>query len=96
MVIDYECLNIQISNEKSHNSSERNNCVIDYSIIVIDYQWEFSNITPNSHIFLLPKKSYPLKRLREFFWTEMSYPLKKDSLVKHFCIQQRILIDLQL
>ena len=27
--------------------------------------------------FLLPKKFYPLKWLREFFWSELSYPLKK-------------------
>ena len=28
-------------------------------------------------VFWLPKKFYPLKRLREFFWTKMSHPLKK-------------------
>ena len=66
-----------------------NNCVIDYTTMVIDYHWEFLKMVPNSHIFafnfwMAIKGLYicdlDMKFSQSFYWPK-SLILSKEQIV---------------
>ena len=71
-VIDYTSLVIDYQRGFSENNFQESHL---FKWFMNGHQ-RWLGSTNLKRVFHCPKWFYPLKRLREFFWTEMSYPLK--------------------